>query len=186
MNVVIEIPEGSDIKMEAACSSDPSLAGVSSVKFRVDRKVDVPFPVAYGFVYGTISEDGDPQDAWVITRREVTTGQFLPQGTLFYVGKIDMLDDGISDPKKVYFLNLGENQGSLKASQIIFILQKLSFILCHLKIYKIKSNENELLQNSRISLKGLVLNPFWAERVLNIHEILPYPELITIGSECQN
>jgi inorganic pyrophosphatase len=60
INVVIEIPQGSAVKYE--------LDKASGAIF-VDRFLFTPmaYPAAYGFVPGTLGDDGDPVDALVLT-----------------------------------------------------------------------------------------------------------------------
>jgi inorganic pyrophosphatase len=67
INVVVEIPEGSAVKYE--------VDKVSGAVF-VDRFLFTPtvYPAAYGFIPGTLAEDGDPVDALVMTPSAVVPG----------------------------------------------------------------------------------------------------------------
>ena len=60
INVVIEIPQGSQVKYEVDKESGAMV---------VDRFLFTPmaYPAAYGFIPGTLAEDGDPADALVLT-----------------------------------------------------------------------------------------------------------------------
>ena len=60
INVVIEIPQGSAVKYELDKDSGAIM---------VDRFLFTPmaYPAAYGFIPGTIADDGDPVDAMVLT-----------------------------------------------------------------------------------------------------------------------
>eukprot|EP01037_Dinobryon_pediforme_P002668 gene2668-2707_t len=60
INVVIEIPQGSNVKYELDKDSGAIM---------VDRFLFTPmaYPAAYGFIPGTIADDGDPVDAMVLT-----------------------------------------------------------------------------------------------------------------------
>ena len=67
INVVIEIPQGSAVKYE--------IDKASGALF-VDRFLFTPmaYPAAYGFVPGTLAEDGDAMDAMVMTPADVIPG----------------------------------------------------------------------------------------------------------------
>jgi inorganic pyrophosphatase len=60
INVVIEIPQGSAVKYEVDKDSGAMV---------VDRFLFTPmaYPAAYGFIPGTLADDGDPADALVLT-----------------------------------------------------------------------------------------------------------------------
>jgi inorganic pyrophosphatase len=60
INVVIEIPQGSAVKYELDKESGAIV---------VDRFLFTPmaYPAAYGFIPGTLADDGDPADALVLT-----------------------------------------------------------------------------------------------------------------------
>ena len=59
INVVIEIPQGSGVKYEVDKNSGALI---------VDRFLFTPmaYPAAYGFIPGTLADDGDPADALVL------------------------------------------------------------------------------------------------------------------------
>jgi len=67
INVVIEIPQGSQVKYELDKDSGAVV---------VDRFLFTPmaYPAAYGFVPGTLSEDGDPTDVLVLLPAPVVPG----------------------------------------------------------------------------------------------------------------
>jgi inorganic pyrophosphatase len=67
INVVVEIPEGSQVKYEL----DKETGAVV-----VDRFLFTPmaYPAAYGFIPGTIADDGDPTDALVLIPAPVVPG----------------------------------------------------------------------------------------------------------------
>jgi len=60
INVVIEIPQGSQVKYEVEKDSGAIF---------VDRFLFTPmaYPAAYGFIPGTLADDGDPADVLVLT-----------------------------------------------------------------------------------------------------------------------
>ncbi|ABW00869.1 inorganic diphosphatase [Caldivirga maquilingensis] len=89
--VVVEIPAGSNVKYEF-----DSASGV----FIVDRVLytAMSYPFNYGFIPGTLTEDGDPLDAVVIS-----SASFLP-GTIVDVrpvGALNMEDEKGLDYKLI-------------------------------------------------------------------------------------
>lgn len=89
INVVVEIPTGSNHKIEwdreNAC-------------FMLDRVEPIAFakPCNYGFIPQTIDEDGDELDALIITDQPLTTGIYL---TAKVLGVMKFIDDGEVDDK---------------------------------------------------------------------------------------
>ena len=66
LNVVIEISKGSKNKVEYNPKSN---------SFKLERTINksLVFPGNYGFVPGTLSGDGDPLDAYVLTAKKIKT-----------------------------------------------------------------------------------------------------------------
>jgi len=91
INVVIEIPRGSMMKIEW----NRKLA-----TFELDRVEPGIFvkPANYGFIPQTLDEDGDELDAIVITEEGIPTGVFLKSRV---IGIINFVDDGENDHKVV-------------------------------------------------------------------------------------
>ncbi len=89
INVVVEIPTGSNHKIEwdrkHAC-------------FMLDRVEPIAFakPCNYGFIPQTIDEDGDELDALIITDQPLTTGIWLKARIL---GVMKFVDGGEVDDK---------------------------------------------------------------------------------------
>ena len=89
LNVVIEIPTGSNHKIEwdreRAC-------------FMLDRVEPVAFakPCNYGFIPQTLDEDGDELDVLMITDQPLTTGIWMQARIL---GVMKFIDDGEVDDK---------------------------------------------------------------------------------------
>lgn len=89
INVVVEIPTGSNNKIEwnreLAC-------------FQLDRVEPKVFakPTNYGFIPQTIDEDGDELDALILTDEPLSTGIFLEAKV---IGVMKFEDDGEVDDK---------------------------------------------------------------------------------------
>ncbi len=91
VNTVVEIPKGSNLKIEwdrqrAAFMLD-----------RVEPKIFAK-PVNYGFIPGTIDEDGDELDTLVICNEPIPTGVWLSSKI---IGILNFEDDGEMDYKVV-------------------------------------------------------------------------------------
>ena len=91
INVFIEIPQGGNIKNE--------LDKESGVVF-VDRFLHTAFtyPFNYGFVPGTMAEDGDPVDVLVISSASVFPGTVIPA---MPIGMLEMEDEAGIDTKVI-------------------------------------------------------------------------------------
>lgn len=89
INVVVEIPTGSNHKVEwdreKAC-------------FMLDRVEPMAFakPCNYGFIPQTLDEDGDELDVLLVTDQPLTTGIYL---TARVLGVMKFVDDGEVDDK---------------------------------------------------------------------------------------
>jgi inorganic pyrophosphatase len=92
INVIIEIPANHDpIKYEIDKEHDAVF---------VDRFVATPmfYPANYGFIPGTLSEDGDPLDVLVISPYPVIPGSVIRSRP---VGILNMTDESGSDAKLI-------------------------------------------------------------------------------------
>lgn len=89
INVVVEIPEGSAVKYEVDKESGAVF---------VDRFLFTPttYPAAYGFIPGTLAEDGDPADALVLTPSAVVPGSVIRSRP---IGMLRMEDEKGPDEK---------------------------------------------------------------------------------------
>ena len=89
INVVIEIPQGSAVKYEI-----DKLSGA----IVVDRFLFTPmaYPAAYGFIPGTLSNDGDPADALVLTPSPVVPGAVIRCRP---IGVLHITDEAGADEK---------------------------------------------------------------------------------------
>jgi inorganic pyrophosphatase len=91
INVVIEIPQGSSVKYEIDKESGAVF---------VDRFLftSMAYPAAYGFIPGTLAEDGDPADALVLTPFGVVPGAVIRARP---IGMLNMEDEAGRDTKIV-------------------------------------------------------------------------------------
>ena len=89
INVVIEIPQGSAVKYEADKASGALF---------VDRFLftATAYPAAYGFIPGTLAEDGDPLDALVLIPSQVVPGAVVRARP---IGMLRMEDEKGPDEK---------------------------------------------------------------------------------------
>lgn len=89
INTVVEIPKWSSLKVEW----DRKLAA-----FKLDRVEPSIFakPVNYGFIPGTLDEDGDELDTLIVTNEPLPTGIYLAARV---VGVLKFVDDGEVDDK---------------------------------------------------------------------------------------
>jgi len=91
INVVVEIPQGSGVKYEIDKESGALV---------VDRVVFTPmvYPAAYGFIPGTLADDGDPADALVLIPVAVVPGAVIRARP---IGLLLMEDEAGQDEKIV-------------------------------------------------------------------------------------
>lgn len=91
VNTVVEVPEGSILKVEW----DRKKAA-----FKIDRVKPAIFakPVNYGFIPGTLDEDGDELDTLVVCSVPIPTGVWL---SARIVGILNFEDGGDQDHKVV-------------------------------------------------------------------------------------
>jgi inorganic pyrophosphatase len=89
INVVIEIPQGSNVKYEVDKESG---------RLVVDRFLFTPmaYPAAYGFVPGTLADDGDPLDALVLVPSAIVPGAVIRTRP---IGVLHMTDESGQDEK---------------------------------------------------------------------------------------
>ncbi len=91
VNTVVEIPQGSTLKVEW---------DRKNAVFVLDRVEPAIFakPVNYGFIPGTLDEDGDELDALVVCDEPIPTGVYLEAKI---VGILNFEDGGEADHKVV-------------------------------------------------------------------------------------
>lgn len=102
INVVVEIPTGSNQKIEW----DRRLGA-----FKLDRVEPMAFakPCNYGFIPQTLDEDGDELDALILTEQPLTTGVFLKAKV---IGVMKFVDDGEVDDKVIVVPADDRNNGN--------------------------------------------------------------------------
>jgi len=91
VNVLVEIPKGSNIKYE--------LDKESGIIF-VDRFLytAMNFPFNYGFVANTLADDGDPLDVIVLSEQSVAPGTVISSKI---IGYLEMEDEAGNDTKVI-------------------------------------------------------------------------------------
>lgn len=91
IKVYIEIPEGSQVKYER--DEETGL-------LMVDRLLHTPmnFPFNYGYVLGSLGEDGDPTDVVVLTSAAVIPGVGIKAKL---IGMLEMTDEAGVDTKLI-------------------------------------------------------------------------------------
>lgn len=126
LNVVIEIPTGSNHKIEwdreRAC-------------FMLDRVEPVAFakPCNYGFIPQTIDEDGDELDVLMITDQPLTTGIWMKAKIL---GVMKFVDGGEVDDKIICVPEDDRNNGDCYNTLEDLPKQTLKQIEFHFNHYK--------------------------------------------------
>ena len=126
MNVVIEIPAGSNNKIEWKRK-----LAVMQID-RVDPKIFAK-PTNYGFIPQTLDEDGDELDVLMITDEPLPTGVFLEAK---YIGVMNFEDDGEVDDKIVAVPADDRNTGNAINSLADLPQQMIDQITYHFNHYK--------------------------------------------------
>lgn len=91
INVVVEIPQGSAVKYEV----DKESGAIFVDRFLFTATA---YPSAYGFIPGTLAEDGDPADALVLIPAQVVPGAVIRARP---IGMLKMEDEAGLDEKIV-------------------------------------------------------------------------------------
>lgn len=105
VNAVVEIPKGSQMKIEWDRKRE---------FFVLDRVEPAIFakPVNYGFIPATLDEDGDELDVLVVTDEPLTTGVLLEAKV---VGILNFEDDGEMDHKVICVPADDRHAGSIES-----------------------------------------------------------------------
>lgn len=107
---VIEISQGSRSKYEI--DKETGL-------LTLERELLLPYPANYGFIGGTLSDDGDNLDIFLISHYPInplTMVRYAP------VGYIDMYDQGVRDEKIV--ATLPGYHGDINLDEIVYFLTR--------------------------------------------------------------
>ncbi len=89
VNVVVEIPQGSQVKYEL----DKDSGAIFADRFLY---TSMQFPFNYGFIPNTKAEDGDPVDVLVISSQTLYPGTVIPTRV---IGMLEMEDEEGIDTK---------------------------------------------------------------------------------------
>lgn len=132
INVVVEIPAGSNNKIEW----DRTVGA-----FKLDRVEPLIFakPTNYGFIPQTLDEDGDELDALIITDQALPTGVFM-QARI--IGIMKFIDDGEVDDKVVVVPADDRNNGNAIQSLKDLPEQLIKQIEFHFNQYKALKKPN--------------------------------------------
>ena len=126
VNVVVEIPTGSNHKIE--WNRDLAVMQLDRVEPEIFAK-----PTNYGFIPQTLDEDGDELDALIITDQPLTTGVFLEAKI---IGVLEFVDDGEVDDKVIVVPADDRNTGDAINSLEDLPKQLLNQIEHHFNHYK--------------------------------------------------
>lgn len=126
INVVIEIPAGSNHKIEW---------DRKNAVMKLDRVEPIIFakPTNYGFIPQTLDEDGDELDALIITDQPLTTGIYLEARV---IGVMKFVDDGEVDDKVVVVPADDRNTGNAIKTLADLPAQLIKQIEFHFNHYK--------------------------------------------------
>ena len=117
INCVVEIPKGTRVKYEV----DPKRGDVVTPVRELHRRFKYPFN--YGFIPGTLEEDGDPMDVCIIGCDRLEP---LTHVTCRVLGCFKTVDNGEEDDKIVavpYFTRYSKKQAKLVLEAYRFLKQ---------------------------------------------------------------
>lgn len=89
VNVLIEIPKGTNVKYEFDKEANVMVVDRFSL-------VSMNYPCNYGFIPNTLSGDGDPADVLVLSEKSVMPGVVIPSRP---IGVLEMEDESGIDAK---------------------------------------------------------------------------------------
>ena len=126
VNTVVEIPEGSRLKVEWHRST---------ASFMLDRVEPAIFakPCNYGFIPQTLDEDGDELDVLLVTDSPLTTGIVV---NAKIIGVMKFVDDGEVDDKIIAVPSDDRNSGDAINSLADLPAQLIKQIEFHFSRYK--------------------------------------------------
>ena len=126
VNVVVEIPQGSNHKIE--WNRQLAVMQLDRVEPAIFTK-----PTNYGFIPQTLDEDGDELDALIITDQSLTTGIFMEAKV---IGVLEFVDDDEVDDKVIVVPADDRNTGDAINSLEDLPPQLLKQIEHHFNHYK--------------------------------------------------
>ena len=126
VNVVVEIPQGSNHKIE--WNRELAVMQQDRVEPAIFAK-----PTNYGFIPQTLDEDGDELDALIITDQPLTTGIFMEAKV---IGVLEFVDDDEVDDKVIVVPADDRNTGDAINSLEDLPPQLLKQIEHHFNHYK--------------------------------------------------
>lgn len=127
VNVVVEIPRGSDIKYEINAKTG---------KLKVDRVIGsaLVYPYSYGYIPETLADDGDALDMMVLSIKKFKTKQILEVRP---IGVLSMEDENGRDEK---ILVIPVNESDYEFSQMtdltdlnLSVMEKIDIFFKHYK-----------------------------------------------------
>ena len=94
LDAVVEVEKGSKLKVEVEKET-----GI----YRADRVVRVPYMEAYGFIPGTLAEDGDCLDVFVVSNEAISSGMTVRVKVVDAIHMLDKEEDGhlVADHKLI-------------------------------------------------------------------------------------
>ena len=138
INVVVEIPMGSNNKIE--WRRDLKVFAVDRVEPKIFTK-----PTNYGFIPKTLDEDGDELDVLIITDEPLPTGVYLEARV---IGVMKFVDDGEVDDKVVVVPADDRNTGDAVKTLADLPEQMIKQIEHHFTHYK------DLKKSGSTAVKG--------------------------------
>lgn len=126
INVVVEIPTGSNHKIE--WNRDLAVMQLDRVEPRIFAK-----PTNYGFIPQTLDEDGDELDVLLVTDDPLTTGVVVEARV---IGVMKFVDDGEVDDKVIAVPADDRNSGNAIQSLEDLPAQLIKQIEFHFSHYK--------------------------------------------------
>lgn len=118
MKIVIETPKWSFRKFEKTEDG-----------FKLVFSSPIPAPFNYGYIDGTIGEDGAPLDV-IVLGRKLDIGTVLDIGI---IGRVDFIDDSIEDDKYIATLDGRKHETAI---HLFFTLYAIAKIFLGLIIYR--------------------------------------------------
>jgi len=137
LEAVVEIPRGSSVKYEF---------DKNDARLVVDRISELSYPYNYGFFEGTLSEDGDPLDVYILQTPELVPGACV---AVEVVAVVYTEDGGLSDPKVLAIPTFSEDK-RLDAGTLEEVVNFLENYKESSKVVKVEKNrqvaEHEVAQ----------------------------------------